>query len=78
MSREFVLRRYGWGGLRVPVGLAGDTGTPSVPPVPIARAAARMQTRRVALLGDGGDFGGLSLGLARHRCCRGEEEGEGG
>jgi len=34
--------------------------------------------KRVTLLGDGGGFSGLSLGLARLRRCGGEEEGAGG
>lgn len=63
------------GGLCVPPGLAGDTGTPGVLPVPIARLPARMQTHaRVALLGDGGDFLGavawISEAAARRRVKR--------
>lgn len=63
-----------------PRGLAGDTGTPSVLPVcPCCPSGCtHANTPRVALLGDGGDFLGLSLGLGRHRRCRGEEEEEEG
>lgn len=53
----------------------GDTEHAACPHRP--SGCTHANTRRVALLGDGGDFLGLSLGLVRHRHCRGEEEGEG-